>query len=222
MIQSLIYDTIGDELSSFLHDFGFIEEKRSFKMFTFSRVMGKYQIMEDGQRIYFNGPVKIIISSPMVEFCNSLINQFIIQGKVRIGKNQLQVMEVRSKKVIVKENEVSFRTLSPVVAYSTLLRSDGRKYTCYFQPGESDFERLLERNLRKKYNAFYKKDAPEGEVKVRVLGQSRLAVINYKDTIIKGYSGKLQVTGPRELLQMAVDSGLGSKNSQGFGCVEIV
>jgi len=46
-------------------------------------------------------------------------------------------------------------------------------------------------------------------------------LINYKNTIIKGYSGKMVVTGPIELLQMAVDAGLGSKNGQGFGCVEL-
>ena len=30
------------------------------------------------------------------------------------------------------------------------------------------------------------------------------------------------MTGPQPLLQMAVDCGLGSKKSQGFGCVEVV
>lgn len=46
-------------------------------------------------------------------------------------------------------------------------------------------------------------------------------VFSYKNTIVKGYSGKLLISGPRGLLQMAVDSGLGSKGSQGFGCIEL-
>ncbi len=50
----------------------------------------------------------------------------------------------------------------------------------------------------------------------------RMKIINYKDTIIKGYTGKLRLSGPKELLQLAVDGGIGSKNSQGFGCVEVI
>jgi len=32
----------------------------------------------------------------------------------------------------------------------------------------------------------------------------------------------LQLQGPQALLQLALDAGLGSKNSMGFGCVEPV
>jgi len=105
--------------------------------------------------------------------------------------------------------------------FSTLLRPDGRKYTCYFQPEEPDYDLLVENNLRKKYHAYYGKEAPKGEVKVKRIGEIRQDLVNYKDTIIKGYSGKMVITGPKELMQMAVDAGLGSKNGQGFGCVEV-
>lgn len=46
--------------------------------------------------------------------------------------------------------------------------------------------------------------------------------MKYKGFIVKSYSGRLFLEGPRSLLQMAVAAGLGSKNSQGFGCVKIV
>ncbi|WP_238455505.1 CRISPR-associated endoribonuclease Cas6 [Desulfolucanica intricata] len=221
LIQAFIYDSLGEELASFLHNSGFIEGKRAFKMFTFSRIQGKFQMIEGGQKISFTGQVKLTVSSPMTAFCNSLVNRLLLQGEVRIGKNYLKVTEVRGRNVTIGSEQVQFRTVSPIVLYSTLLRPDGRKYTCYFQPDEPDYEKLLENNLRKKYSAFYKEEAPEGELRVRALGQHRLAVIKYKETVIKGYSGKLMVSGPIPLLQMAVDSGLGSKNSQGFGCVEI-
>jgi CRISPR-associated endoribonuclease Cas6 len=59
-------------------------------------------------------------------------------------------------------------------------------------------------------------------VKVEKLGQVKMHVMKYKSTVIKGYSGKLLLTGPKELLQITVDAGLGSKGSQGFGCVEVI
>jgi len=49
-----------------------------------------------------------------------------------------------------------------------------------------------------------------------------LKVIRYKGTIIKGWMGKYRLTGKPELLTVALDAGLGAKNSQGFGCCEVV
>lgn len=91
----------------------------------------------------------------------------------------------------------------------------------YFQPGEADYGRLFNENLHKKYRAFWGKDSPEGNVEVKPLGLQRMKLVTYKDTIIKAYVGTLELTGPQALLQLAMDGGIGSKNSQGFGCVEL-
>ncbi len=48
-----------------------------------------------------------------------------------------------------------------------------------------------------------------------------MRLVNYKNTVIKGYTGKIELTGPRELLQMAVDAGVGSENGRGVRCVEV-
>ena len=36
---------------------------------------------------------------------------------------------------------------------------------------------------------------------------------------IKGWAGDFRLEGPEELLQTALDCGLGAKNSSGWGCV---
>lgn len=222
LVQAAIYQSLESNLSEFLHNCGFKQGKRSFKMFTFSRLLGKFKINKDKKKIIFTGPVRLIISSPMEEFCNSLLNNLLLKGELTLGKNKIIVTEVKGKKTEVKKEEVSLKVLSPVVLYSTFFRPDGRKYTCYFQPGDPEYEELLENNLRKKYKAFYDKEPPKGKIKVRTFGQPRLSVIRYKGTIIKGYTGKLALEGPQELLQTAIDTGLGSKNAQGFGCVELI
>ncbi|HHV44983.1 MAG TPA: hypothetical protein GXX57_10020, partial [Firmicutes bacterium] len=38
----------------------------------------------------------------------------------------------------------------------------------------------------------------------------------------KGWWGTFRATGPRELLQMGLDAGFGSKNSGGWGCVQLI
>jgi CRISPR-associated endoribonuclease Cas6 len=47
-------------------------------------------------------------------------------------------------------------------------------------------------------------------------------VVRYKGTIIKGWMGKYRLTGEPRFLEIALSAGLGSKNSQGFGCCELV
>jgi CRISPR-associated endoribonuclease Cas6 len=222
ILQGAIYNAIEPELAAFLHSRGFMSNGRSFKMFTFSRLMGRYQINKYTNSIRFFDDIKVIISSPVNEFCNSVANGILSKRWLDFGKNKVEAEKMLVRQYSVDKQEVKIKTLSPVVAYSTFLRPDGRKYTCYFQPGEPDYDRLISNNLRKKYQAFYNEEAPAGEVKVEKLGQVKMHVMKYKSTVIKGYSGKLLLTGPKELLQIAVDAGLGSKSSQGFGCVEVI
>lgn len=222
IVQAAIYNAIEPELAAFLHEKGYQSGNRIFKLFVFSRLMGRFDISKEKNMISFNEGIKLIISSPVDEFCQSVANGLLTKGCIRLGNNDVEVEKMMVQQLKVEAEQVVLRTLSPVVAYSTFLRPDGRKYTCYFQPGEPDFDPLIENNLRRKYQAFFGKEAPAGVVKVRRLGQVRQHVMSYKGTVVKGCSGRLAVTGPVELLQMAVDAGIGSKNSQGFGCVEIV
>jgi len=37
MVQAMIYNSLDDDIADFLHDKGFVYEKRTFKMFAFSR-----------------------------------------------------------------------------------------------------------------------------------------------------------------------------------------
>lgn len=222
IVQAAIYNSIDPELAAFLHEKGFTDGKRAFKMFSFSNLRGQYSLNKTQKTIKFTNEINLTISSPVEEFCQSLVNVLLKKGYMRLGHSEVEVEKVHVENFKMEREEIKLKTLSPVVLYSTLLRPDGRKYTCYFQPGEPDYERVLNINLKNKYRAFYNVEPPVDEVQVKALGRQKLNVVRYKDTIIKGYSGKLLLTGPRSLLQVAVDSGLGGKNAQGFGCVEVI
>lgn len=222
IVQAAVYNSIDPELSEFLHRRGFPAGGRTFKLFAFSRLQGLYAINKEGGAIRFSGEIKLVISSPLEDFCQSLANTLLTRGFIRIGSAAVAVEKVYVRNFRVENESVTVRTLSPVVLYSTLLRLDGRKYTCYFQPGDPDYDQLLGGNLQKKFRALYGSEPPAGEVRANTLGQQRLHVVTYKGTVIKGYTGRLQLTGPAPLLQIGVDAGLGGKNAQGFGCVEVV
>ncbi|MFY9413867.1 MAG: CRISPR-associated endoribonuclease Cas6 [Tepidanaerobacteraceae bacterium] len=222
MVQAMIYNSLDNDMGDFLHDKGFAHGNRSFKMFAFSRLMGEYRIDKNEATITFVGPVSLVVTSPYSDFCNSLANGLLFKSSVRLGHAQVKVTDISLEKDLVDDEKIKINTLSPIVVYSTLLRPNGRKYTCYFEPGEKDFDVIMDNNLRNKYKAFHQTEPPAEHVSIRPLKQPKLSIIDYKNFIIKGYSGTFILSGPAPLLQTAVECGLGSKNSQGFGCVRVL
>ncbi|RZN65482.1 MAG: CRISPR-associated endoribonuclease Cas6 [Candidatus Methanoliparum thermophilum] len=212
-LQSFLYANISPELASFLHDKGFEYEKRSFKMFTFSKLIGRYEIKNG--TITFILPVKFIISSPLDRFVSELANTMLTSKLKLFGEDiYVEEMEVLGKPEIKSRMEI--RMMTPLVAYSTLITPEGRKKTYYYNPLEPEFAELIDRNLRKKHEAFYGKKprARKTSIKPIVFNER---VLKYRDNVIKGYTGKFIIDGNKKLLELAYDCGLGSKNSQGFG-----
>ncbi len=222
MVQAMIYNQLDEEVADFLHEEGFRKGKRSYRLFTFSRLRGNYELDRRNGQIKFNGPVKLVVSSPYSEFSNSIGHSILSSKTIRIGSNELEVKELAVEKETVNNNEIKIKTMSPVTTYSTLFRRDGRKFTHYFNPREDEFSNIISNNLKNKYKAFYMKEPPEKNVEIKPIGRSKMSIVNYKGFIIKGYMGQFYMRGPKELLQMGVDAGIGGKNSQGLGCIKIV
>lgn len=222
IIQAAILNSLDNDLAKFLHDIGYRFEERIFKMYTFSRLNGLFYLDKLKGKIIFYNKVKLVISSPLDKFCQSFANNLLNRGKMKFGNNEVEIEKVTVTRHEVTGKSILVKTLSPVVTYSTLYKADGSKYTCYFQPGEPDYTSLIEQNLRKKLVALYGEEPPEGKVVVIAKGGTKLNLVKYKGIIIKGYSGKFLLQGPKELLQVGLDAGIGSKNSQGFGCLELI
>lgn len=222
IVQGMIYENLDKELSNFLHNEGFQKDKRIYKMFTFSRLIGPYFLDRENGKIIFSSPIKLIISSPYAEFNNSIGSKLLTSEVINLGNNYVRVTEIKVTQEQVEGEEIEIATLSPVVVYSTLYKVSGEKFTYYYNPYEKEFSEIISNNLKNKYKAFYLKNPPEGDVKIRPITKTRLSVIKYKDFVIKGYSGRFIMTGPKELLELGLSTGLGNKNSQGFGCVQLI
>jgi CRISPR-associated endoribonuclease Cas6 len=222
LVQAAIYTALPEDVAGHVHDGGCPVGVRTFKPFAFSRLMGKFIIDGPSRTIAFPESVRLVIVSPDRKFFQSLISRLFLQGRLVLGTARFDIIGIRFDEQLVKDETVYVRTLSPVVTYSTLLRPEGGKYTCFHQPGEGEFNRLVTGNLLKKYEAFYGSTPPSGQVHVRPLDRPRLHVTYYKGIVVKGYTCRLKLNGRRELLQLALDAGLGGKGSQGYGCLEKV
>lgn len=224
-VQGLIYQFMEKNISEIIHGTGFTDPttKRSFKMFTFSRLIpSKGARLKDGQLI-LNGHLKLVIASPVSELLTSLATKILMAQKVQILDQTLIVKKVELEEQVRCEDKALVKTISPITVYSTLLSPEGRKKTYYYSPFEDEFNRLVIENLTKKYRAFTGKNLkPEGYVKPYKVSKKDLKIVTYKGTVIKGWDGVYELSLPPELFVMAMDAGLGAKNSQGFGCVELI
>lgn len=222
MVQGFIYSLLNPFLRRFLHEEGYIYEKRKFKLFTFSRLFGKFVIENDSFK--FSPPVKFIISSPREEILQNLTEGLF--KKQHLNLNQKEVI-IQSVNVFPKPSFntcVEIKMLSPMTIYSTLSKSDGTKKTYYYSPFEQEFNMLLKENLKKKYKLIYgylpkKFDFKITPLRVRPTDEK---IIIYKNTVIKAWMGIYKLQGTKRILELAYDCGLGCKNSQGFGCFDVV
>lgn len=223
IIQGFIYNSISPKLADILHNKGFTVGKRKFKLFTFSRILGRYNLDNRKGRITFNSPFKLIISSAMGEFIEEIGEELLLSETVRIGSQNVSLNSVEVSGDTIDRDSIKIKMLSPMTMYSTLRDMEGNKKTYYYSPFESDFSDKISDNARKKYKAYYDKE-PEGEIRIEPLkvNTSNQKIIMYKGTVIKGWMGIYQLSGDRELMNLVYDTGLGGKNSQGFGCFEIV
>lgn len=224
-IQAVLYRLLDPVYASFLHEQGYTYKKRQFRLFSFSRLMGKYEIFPERGNIAFYGPIKLVVLSPLKPLCTDIVNSLIVGGKFRIGKQLFDVLEVKVEQPTVNSREVRVRTLSPIVCYRTFELDDRKKFTRYFEPSEGEFNRLVSANLYKKLKAW----APEQIIEegnfdfsIEPLSNIKKRLIMYKNYVIKGYSGHYLLQGDPENINFALNVGVGSKGAQGFGAIEVV
>lgn len=221
ILQAVIYKWINDEnYSRFLHDKGYEYNKRRYKLFTFSRLEGKYKLDIQNKRIkYFEG-AKLLISSLDDEFLKYAVENYIEKGSINIFGKEIEIERICY--IFPELDNVKFISKSPITVYSTFER-DGKKKTYYYNPMEEDFEELVRRNLIYKYKSFYGKDPDDIKFSIKpVKNTLKESIVLYKNTVIKGWNGEFVIEGSKELLKVAYGAGIGSKNSQGFGCIEVL
>ncbi len=220
LIQSFIYKNIGKELADFLHNKGFEYGKRKFKMFVFSRIFSK-KFKTIGDKIEFDREISFYLSTPLNDFLSQFAENILKKPEFRISQNDLILKEVYVLPYREFKEKIKIKMLSPMTVYSTLLKGKKKK-TYYYSPFEKEFEVLLRENLRKKYESFYK-NKKDFDFKIEPLkvNKSHEKIIIYKKTIIKGWIGTYEIESEPEIIKFAYDTGLGAKNSQGFGMFEV-
>ena len=225
ILQGFIYRTLGDDdFSAFLHNDGFYKGKRSFKLFTFSRLFGKTKIDVKNKRITFFNEIKWHVSSILPQFIENLCQNLLISTENRLLDSPISVQEISYNQPKIESSRCLIKMLSPITVYSTYGDEYRKKKTQFFDPDDTAFPVLIEQNLIKKYEAYYGM-APDirsfSITPVDVHPRDKV-VTRYKNFIINAWGGVYEVVSSSELIAFAYSVGIGGKNSQGFGMFEII
>lgn len=227
LLQGMIYKSLDSALRSWLHDEGFAWKKRKFKLFTFSRLFCKTRkFNRENHTISFYGPMSLKVGSLETKILESLAVYLVKNREVRFNGIPCFFHAIEVEMPVEANGPVQVKTISPITVYRTLYTADGRKKTYYYSPYEDEFEALLLDNLRRKAKAYAERTGEhipplqEGSIKPIKVGKE--VIIKFKGTVIKGWTGIFEVNLPVPYFQLAYHAGLGAKNSQGFGMVEVV
>ena len=218
ILQSIIYKKLSDvpEYSDFVHNEGYSFWDRHYRMFVFDFLKGKYEI-ENG-KIRFRDKLSFEVRSPEVGLIRLLKNSIDNYGLDYIGHKISEVETKLCDETIVSEG-IRIKMRTPISVYSTD-KDTGKSY--YYTPQEQEFYQLVNENFLRKYFAYTGVVPSSGIIlnPVNIVQKDKF-VTNYKGYYISGWKGTYELYGEPKYLDFLYQTGLGSRNSQGFGLFDV-
>ena len=237
LIQTLIYSSFSNKLATELHNKGFEYGKRKFKLFTFSRILEKGKKLYgkrlkekalelglrkvDEEMLLFK-TISFFLSSPFESIIGDFGDKSLREREFNIIGQRIFVSNIEVLTQPRIDDKVLVRMISPLTIHSTFVKEDMKK-SYYYNPHEKEFSSLIEKNALKKFYLIYKRETDGLNLKIKPflfsmkLNEKR---VRFKQTLIVGYTGIYEISGSRELIAVTYDTGLGDRNSEGFGMWE--
>ncbi len=222
ILQSFVYE-LGREGD--LHGKIYNTNNKFYHLFTYSSIIGKHSFV-NGTHL-FKGPIKIYFSSPVEDFCMTVAEQVLKKSDYKIGNQAIKVKSIMPVKEPDFEETMYFTALSPITVHKTIEEGGSRK-TVYLNPDDPQFKEFLIKNITSKYIAFTEtnEDLKISIEPFKVENKDFKIMLYEKDKekpfVIKGWTGIYKIEGKLDLIKFAYRSGIGARNSQGFGFIEKV
>lgn len=214
-VQGLLYSCWSKAFPE-LHDEGFANPK-PFRLFTFSPLRGPCAISKGDKTITFKDLIHFEVRSPIEELLDELAIQLSSRNAIRLGSEEMELVNLQSCDRLIFPQRAVLKMKAPVVAYKTLESG----YTQYYAPDDQEWLDLIKANTANKATIL----APDCDSDLIVIPRSetlRKHVTQFKGTNITGWTGDLIVAADPRILSMLYYSGIGIKNSQGFGLFNIL
>lgn len=225
-LNSVIKEIVRDadpNLAEELFGKGIIIGENPVKPYTFSRLLfNNYRATRKG--LIVNGEGEWLISTPVEELGETLINGMIGRYQIQVGDNTFTVERHQMIKDPEMSHEMACFMLGPVVA--SVFHKDGREVFCH--PLQSEFYDFLRRDLIFKAKEIYGEEYKPTDIHFNIINPEKFELeraanlIHYQGKNIKGYLFKFKIIAPEKILKLAFSWGLGSFNDLGFGMVDFL
>ena len=229
--SALVYRILsnsGTDFSRWLHENGYSDDKRHFKLFTFSRFsISRYAIEGTSMKILsdtIDWYISFLPERGTTEFVQGLFNSMSFEIGNREARIRFRVRNVETLLSPKFSESMEFNTLSP----ACIVRQEEDGSEKYISPSHLDANEIVKRNLLNKYKAFHRHEflMNGSSFQLEALSKPKSSLISIKEgtpqeSKIRGYMCRFRLNAPVELMKIMYETGLGSKNSQGFGMCEI-
>ena len=223
-LQAVVYNHLNEKEAKWLHEHGFMHGKRKFKFFVISEVLEKGRYDRAKKVFIYPQSISFIVSSPIDWILEQIAQNIIKSQFVMFGSNRLSVNSISVEKIPpITSDSIKIKTLSPIEVHRTYELENGKQHTDYYTPFDESFQELINTNIQNKWKEFYKEDCPYTLKLMPLFSSNKNERIRFfKGNVIKGWDGFFILNGNPEILRFALSGGIGTKNSMGFGMVEVV
>ncbi|HEY8542105.1 MAG TPA: CRISPR-associated endoribonuclease Cas6 [Pseudothermotoga sp.] len=209
------------DFETFLHEKGF----KGFRMFTFSQLFFNKSALRDNSLLIWPSRGTWYVSSISKDFLMYFFSSLIEIPQIEIEGTVFPIEQINLLPEKEINQEMDFFMLSPLVV-SVPIDQNGKLYHKFLFPGDDQFEEILNKNLIKKYEAFYGERLntaisiePDWEY---IRKKNRITkLIDIKGIKIKGSIFPFRAKGDTRLIKIGYEVGFGERNSLGFGMVEV-
>lgn len=198
-----------------------VHYRKGFKFFNFSNLMFENYTCHNNE-IEFNGKVWFILASPNKEIMEAMIEGVLKNAILDIKNTKFVISSIEVlRKPEITNNTVYMKTLSPIIT-TTITDKNGEKHTWDLAPSDLRFHSNIRQNIIKKYTVFYSQKPKNQMFDIIKILHTKPKRIRIKNTYHTCYHMHFILKASKELIYFALDTGLGEKNSMGFGCVDII
>lgn len=218
-LTSSLYSYIGEsdpEFADYIHEEGFGDENRNFKLFTYSYLRGSNMKACYEEIRIEPGCFRWYIASPLEDILKAIVDGMMKTGKLHIRREEFYIDSIKGIINPDFKRAENFICNSPIVA--TEKRRDGSVH--YVDEFDRSFNDAINRNLCEKYEVLYGEKYRGDGIYVASKKKPKHKLVRYKDIKIRGLYDKFSIIGDPVLMNIAYDTGLGMKNSMGFGMIE--
>ena len=210
MIQGIIYQLLsGDpEYSSLLHD-----KTAGYKLFTFSKFTGKAK--HQGREVTYTGNIRFEVRSAYDRTIDIIAAQLNDGAVIMVGSQFLPVLSAEVQQTMIYLDTIIAMMITPVTMHRRL--DDGKTY--YYRYDDEEFLPLLRQNALRKYESFTDQGMDDDALQIETyaVSDSDKNVSTFKGIYVTGWNGLYLLQAHPHLLEFLYHTGLGDRNSQGYG-----